>query len=223
MSADAGSSRGAALFVPGALLIAPALVPRGQTFVRPFLVVFVVFGAAAAIEWPRWEPMADAGPILMLLAVGGAYLCVPDTEHAALVLGVAIPLACTGWPGRFLSLGAGGAAACVGLLAWVAGTDGSSRPGAVVGAAACLGVLAFVPLLARSGFPLAGSGGSGLRPMAVVVAVQVLVVAACSRLAGLETSAALSVVVAVVALVVGFGAVRMLALPRPRTTRGTVG
>jgi hypothetical protein len=216
-----------ALFVPGALLLAPAFVPHDEAFVRPFLIVFVVLAAAAAVEWPRWERVADAGPVLLLLAVGGAYACVPDTEHAALVLGVAIPLACTGWPARFLTLGAGGAAASVGLLAWVAGTDGVARPGAVVGAVACLGVIAFVPLLVRSGLPLGARGTApddpGVRPIVAVVGVQLVVVAACSRLAGLEASAVVSTVIAVFALTVGFFALRVLSVPRPRATPGAHG
>ena len=213
-----------ALFVPGALLLAPAFVPHGEAFVRPFLIVFVVLAAAAAVEWPRWERVADAGPVLMLLAVGGAYACVPDTEHAALVLGVAIPLACTGWPARFLTLGAGGAAAFVGLLAWVAGTDGVARPGAVVGAVACLGVIAFVPLLARSGLPLGGRGTCRMTR-------------GCARSSwwsgcnwwswprargsrGWRRRRWRARSIAALALTAGFFALRALSVPRPRATPG---
>jgi len=171
-----------ALFVPGALLVAETFVSGAAAFVRPFLIAFVVLGAAAAARWPRWRAAADAGPLLVMLTVAGAYVCVPDTEHAVLVLGVAIALVWTGWPLRFLTLGAAGASAYVGLLAWVIGTDAVGRGGAVVGAAACLGVLAFVPLLERSRTARATLSGSGTTSVLVIVAVQFVLVLVRQRI-----------------------------------------
>lgn len=211
----------AALFVPGAVLVAQTLTPGDRSWVPPFLVVFMAVGGAAAADWSRWAPVADAGPLLALLAVAGVYACVPDTEHAALVLGVAIPIACTGWPMRFMTVGSGGAAAIVGLVAWLAGTDGTPRSGAVVGACACVGVLMFVPLLDRSGVVLSGRNRlQGTRAVLAIVGCQALVVAACSRVAGLVDSIVWSALIAAVALGVTLVLVRACFLLRPAATPG---
>lgn len=206
------------LALPGAMLIAATRDVGAPAFTRPFLIIFVVVGAAAASEWNRWKPVTDAGPLLLLLSAAGVYVCVPDTEHAAVALVVAIPLAFLGWPGRYASVGAGGAAAFVGVLAWLAGTDGYGRPSAVVGAAACVGVFAFVPVLARLGVPLEGSGRmrSGLRPIIAIVVVQAALVAVSSRVAGLASSALAAASIATLGYAGALVAVGLLFMSRGR-------
>ena len=134
--------------IPGAVLIAST---TASGTVRAVVFTAVLLGGAAVVEWPRWHPASPAGPALLAITALGVYGCVPDTERAVVVLGVAATIGCTGWPVRVTAVGSAGAAAFVGLVAWLAGTDGIARTGSVVGASACVGVLAFVPVLRWSG------------------------------------------------------------------------
>ena len=62
-------------------------------------------------------------------AAAGVYFTVPDTEHALVLIGAALPLALSSWPVPLARLGSGGAYAATGLLAWTAATDGVARAG----------------------------------------------------------------------------------------------
>ncbi len=168
------------------------------------LFLFVVVAGAAATDFARWSAAQEAGPALLAISLVGVYAVVPDTEHAAVALGVAAPMALTGWPVRATALGPGGAVASVALVAYLAGTDGVRRPGAVVGAAACVGVLVFVPVLSRCGVDLAQRHLGTLIPVGFpLLVVQVVVVSLCSRWAGRQESAFASGVISAVVLAGG--------------------
>jgi hypothetical protein len=207
------------LLLPGTLFIVSSTPAGGE--VRSFLFAFVLLGAAAAVEWPHWSAAACAGPAMLAVTVAGVYACTPETGHAIVVLGVGLPIGLTGWPVRTTVVGSGGAAAFVGLVAWVAGTDGVARSGAIVGGSACVGVLVLVPVLrwvsARS------------REMRVrrsvsvpltVLAVHSVVVLVCSRIAGLRTSAVAASAIVLVAAVGGVALLLgLVAGSVPRTVR----
>jgi hypothetical protein len=201
------------LLMPGALMLLPSLPFQEGASLVWLLFLFVVVAGAAAVDFGRWSAVQEVGPVLLAISLAGVYAVVPDTEHAAVALGVAAPMALTGWPVRAATLGPGGAAASVALIAYLAGTDGFRRPGAVVGAAACVGVLGFVPVLSRCGINLAQRRVGTIIPVGVpLLAVQAVVVALCSRWAGRQESAFASGVIS--AAVLAGGAVLLVLLYR---------
>ncbi|MFO7280056.1 MAG: hypothetical protein C0P77_006580 [Thermoanaerobacterales bacterium] len=181
--------------VPGALVLAAAL-PTDPGWVRPVVVATTVVGGAAAADLDRAagrgasragagvQPAPGVGPVLVAVTVAGVYLTVPDTEMATVLLGAALPAAALGWPFAWGRLGGGGALATVAVVAWTVALDGRGRLGSVVGGVACLGLLALEPVLRRLG---ALRPARGVRDALVLVAVHAVLVAWCSRVAGLRT------------------------------------
>lgn len=108
----------------------------------------------------------------MLLAVAGLFFCVPDTEEALLLAGVAAPFALAipfAPPVRPV-----GAAAFAVAFAWVAATGGRARPGSSIAALACLGVLVVAPIVARRGTNLGVRELLGVQLLTVFVAARVI-------------------------------------------------
>jgi hypothetical protein len=154
--------------------------------------------------------LAGLPTALIPVTVFGVWATTPETQHAVVLAGAAIPIALLGWPRPLASLGGAGAALTVGLVAWVGAVDGFARPGAIVGAFGCLGVLALEPLVRKAGI--------AVRDPWVLAAVHVGLVAVCSRVAGLSTSAVSALFFSVLAY---FGAVVVLARVADRTRSGS--
>ena len=124
---------GGLLAVPGALVIG-RVVPATPAWSETLAVVTIVAGGACVASFDCRHGRRGLSPPLFALAVVGLYFTVPDTEHALVLLGAALPLAVSSWPWPLARLGSGGAYAAVGLLAWTAATDGIGRLGAIIGA-----------------------------------------------------------------------------------------
>lgn len=176
--------------------------------------VLVAVAAALVAETDRRHATSGLGPLFLAAAAAGVYLCVPDTEHAQILVGAAIPVAAAAWPVPLTALGRPGAYASVGVLAWVVAVDGHARPGSVVGGLAALGLLLIEPV-AR----LARGGRTALdrhwpRHPAVVAAglFQLVVVLWCARVAGFEQATGPAVALAGVAFA---AAAAMLAVAAP--------
>jgi hypothetical protein len=189
--------------VPGAAVLASAASLENDVgWVPPVVFVAVVVGGTLATDFDRVNARAGLGPVLMAVSVLAMYTAVPDTEEAAAVAGASLPLALSGAPIPVASLGAAGAPASVGLLVWVAAVGGRARPGSVVGAAACLGVLLVEPIVRRvraNRRPTSPSRPVSVRAVLLVV-LDLGLVAVTSRVAGLETSGAVSLSISLVAL-----------------------
>lgn len=225
----------AVMALPGAWLITGATDLDGTW--PPLLLGAVIAGSSGLVGASdnAYRQMA-LGPVLMLVSLAGVYAAVPDTERAVIVLGAAVPLAVLGWPLRLAALGRAGASATVGLLAWVAVTDGSARPGSVVGAIACLGVLLVAPV-ARTLLgdeppdPSADEAAvvdkepAGWRAAMPAILAHLALVAVAARVAGLRTDALESATIAGFALVATAYAAaqwpRWLALTGTGSTAGT--
>jgi hypothetical protein len=158
-----------------------------------------------------------AAPVLLAVTVFGVWVTVPETQHVVVLMGAALPVAAVAFL-RPTSLGIPGAFAAVAVLAWVIEVDGQARDGAVVGSIACLGLLLFEPVLRRAVLPhvgpAPGRGSSLPRPGAGpgwrTFAVHVVLVAWCSRVAGMQDGAAVAwVLVAVGYAVAGVVVARM--------------
>jgi hypothetical protein len=189
--------------VPGAMLLARAADAAAATeppdWALGGLVVATVAGGLGA------EVDAATGrrglPLVMVAVTAfGVYVTTPDTEHTVIVLGAALPLVLLAWPRPLATLATGGSLLAAGTVSWAVVVDGIGRPGAMVGGLACLGMLVVEPL-ARWGWRAAGGiAPSGELPrLALVLGLHVALVAACSRVAGLRTSATEALVLAAVA------------------------
>lgn len=186
-----------ALVAPGAALVGATLPSGIPRFVG---VTTILVGGAAIAEFGRWAEVRPAGPAMLTITVVGVYLSTPDTEHAVVALGVALAIGCAGWPLRVAAVSGGGGAAFVGLVAWLACTDGLARPGSIVGACACVGAFALAPIAGRR-WPRSSVQPKVLAglPIALTVALgHGLVVLLCSRVAAPSGPAVAAVVVALV-------------------------
>jgi hypothetical protein len=130
----------AAIAVPFALLLA-ADVDRSPTWTRVLVVGVASAGAIAAARTDELWRQPAVTPLLLTITAGAIYVAVPDTEEAAVVLGVALPVALLGWPVRLVSLGRAGAGAAIALVAWTAATGGRADPASVVGGLASVALL----------------------------------------------------------------------------------
>jgi hypothetical protein len=175
--------------VPGALLVAGA-VDSEVSWVGPFVVIATTAGAALVADFDRTYAPTGLGPVLIPITVFGIWASVPDTEEAIPVVGALLPLALLGWPRVLASLGSAGAPAVVGVLMWTAAVGGRGRLGAVVGGAACLGIMVLEPVLRRIWPERVAFVTRGPSPhrFLIVGGSHLALVAACSRVAGLETS-----------------------------------
>jgi hypothetical protein len=102
-------------------------------------VVATVVGGALVADCDRSWGRRGLTPVLLAVTVLGIYGTTPDTEHARVLAGVALPIALLGWPRPLASLGAAGSSVATALVSWTAVVDGLGRPGAVAGAIAGLG------------------------------------------------------------------------------------
>ena len=187
---------GTAVFVTGTDLDRPG-------WAVPMIIGVTLVGGALTASFDRVLAPRGMAPLLLAVTALGIYLTPPDTEHSAALLGVALPVALLAFPWPLATLGVGGSFASAALLAWVVAIDGVGRDGAIVGAVACLGVLAVEPVVrmaARSrGRRAVPPAPVPLRYSARVVVVHVVLVAVCSRIGGLRSSAVEAFVVCAVA------------------------
>jgi len=147
----AWSSRAGAGFVTaGIAVLAGAVIlvsayPDGIPTWIAVVVLFAMLPAVPVVELRarKWNRLA---PLVLLLAVVGAYLCVPDTEFVRPLLAAAVVTAFLApLPERAASqLGSGVVAA---LLLWTVGIESIGRSGALVGAIGCVFALALFPAL----------------------------------------------------------------------------
>ncbi len=189
---------GVVLAVPGALVIGGA-VPEKPSWSQSLVVITIVGAGACVASFDARHRERGLGPPLFALAAAGVYFTVPDTEHALLLIGAALPLALSSWPVPLARLGSGGAYAATGLLAWTAATDGIARPASIVGGMASLGLLVAEPVgraIGRSGVrPGARPSPIDALPNTWVAALWVGVAQCCivvvtSRVAGLRDALA---------------------------------
>jgi hypothetical protein len=127
------------------------------------------------------------------------------------VFGAMVPIGLLAVPWPVAWLGPGGASAMLALLAALTVDGGAVRPGAVVGGLLAPGLWALLVVLQK---PPDAAVDRPWPPLAWrLVALQILVTLGVTRVAGLQQSAWLALVIAVAVLAAGFVAAR-LALAR---------
>jgi hypothetical protein len=197
--------------LPGGFLLAGANVGLGHVWVPVVMVLATAIVGGTAADLDRRAARYGLGPLLFLVAVGGIYFTVPDTEIMRAIVGVALPLVLLAWPYAAASLGAGGAYAAVGLLLWIAPIEGLGRPGAIVGVVGAFALLvgepigrALVPRIEQRvrlhRYPIG-------HPRGLVVGSQVVLTFYATRVAGMVQTAlaALLLMIPAVAAAVAFG------------------
>jgi hypothetical protein len=214
--------------VPGAVFLARSTDLHDPSWAVAVMLVVTVVGGTLVADFDRSFATTGLPPVLLAVTVLGVYVTTPDTDHAVILLGVALPIAGLGWPRPIASLGAAGSSLVTGLVSWVVVTDGAARPGAIVGALACLGLLVLEPAsrwTSRARAAVESSLPVGSVPL--LLALHVGVVAVCSRVAGLRTPATQALVISAVtyalvaAVLVGVG--RRSTAPRPSGDNGQDG
>lgn len=165
----------------------------------PAVTVTAVAAAVAFYVLLRQVPPWSVG-IVFALWVLGVWGTVPDTERAAVTMGVTAAMLPALWPGLRVRVGWEGAVVAVAALGFVAITDGAARPASVMGA------------LGMAGMPIAAAGASrwlprdrGLSPW-WLVAAQVMHVIVSGRVASriIQPEGAVTIII-LSALVTGGG------------------
>lgn len=210
------------------------------------LAVIVVGGALTADADGRLRP-TGLGPAMLAVSAFGVYFTTPDTEHAMVLVGVAVAVALAGVPLPLGSLGPAGATPAVAVLAWTVAVDGTFRAGSIVGGLACLGMFVVEPVVHRA-LAVAGRAPGAhadrgahaagpddrLAPLwrrppprvahaLTVAALHVVLVVVCSRVAGLRESSTAALAIALPAHALAAAVLAAVALrdQRERTAERT--
>ncbi len=133
------------------------------------------------------------GAFAVAITIGGIWATVPDTERAAVLIGVTAALAWAWWPAVWASPRFAGSLVVGLLLAWVALRGGVGRETGLIGAVGSIAMLGW------TAFALPDA------PPGLILAGHVALVAVWSRWAGLSTSS-------VTALLIGTSASLAVAL-----------
>lgn len=212
---------GVAASAPGAWLLAERTDVPGPEWVRSLVLVAAVVVGPLAADFDCRHVRLGVGPVLLLITAGGVYATVPDTEQVLVLLGVAVPIAFLGFPVPIAALGRAGAHAAVGVVLWASALGAVGRPAAMIGVVGTFGLFVAAPIgRCLPGRPLAGVGKHGrIVSLAILAAVQVVLVLYAARAAGPESENGRALVTLVPALFVGLAAGWLLA-PLASSTEG---
>lgn len=105
----------------------------------PVVIAIAVAAAVAFQVLLRQVPAWSVG-IVFALWVLGVWGTVPDTERAAVTMGVTAAMLPALWPGLRVRVGWEGAVVGVAALGFVAITDGAARPASILGALGMVGM-----------------------------------------------------------------------------------
>lgn len=173
--------------------------PRGASTPLWQIAIAVLAALFASYGLRRLRP-DWVGAFALAATVGGIWATVPDTERAAVLVGVTAAVAWAWWPARWASPRVVGSLVIGLLLAWVALRGGAGRETGMIGAVGSISMLGW------TAFALPDS------PPGLVLAGHVVLVGVWSRWAGLSTSSA-------TALAIGISASLAVALVLHLVTR----
>jgi hypothetical protein len=218
--AGIGGLLGAAtsLFVPVRwVLVAPGVVLAVTSFEDSATWMIVAGIAAATTMGPAADEVdrrfrrTGLGVAMLCVTVAGVFVTIPETDTIAPVFGAMVPVGLLAVPWPVAWLGPGGASAMLALLAALTVDGGAVRPGAVVGGLLAAGLLALLVTLPAP--PDAAVDRPWTRLAVQLAGLQILVTLGVTRVAGLQQSAWVALVIAVAVLAAGI-AVARLALAR---------
>ena len=158
--------------------------PRGASTPLWQIAVAVLAALFAAYGIQRLRP-GWVGAFAIAATIGGIWATVPDTERAAVLIGVTAALAWAWWPADWATPRFAGSLLIGLLLAWVALRGGEGRDTGWIGAVGSMATLGW------SAFALPET------PPGLVLAGHIALVAIWSRWAGLSTSSATALAIGV--------------------------
>jgi hypothetical protein len=158
--------------------------PRGASTPLWQIAIAVLAALFAAYGIQRLRP-GWVGAFAVAVTIGGIWGTVPDTERAAVLIGVTAALAWAWWPAEWASPRLAGSLMIGLLLAWVALRGGVGRETGWIGAVGSMAMLGW------SAFALPEA------PPGLILAGHVVLVAVWSRWAGLSTSSATALAIGV--------------------------
>jgi hypothetical protein len=184
---------------PGAVITVVAVASDVDSWIPWFAVVAIMTTAPLLASFDG--RYGGSGVPLPLFAVSalGVYLTVPDTEFAIVLLGTAGIAGFLGWPKPFMSFGASGAYASIGLYVAVASSGAIGRPAALIAAVSCLGLLIVTPVAHRIFDAERSCCLAGVSPV-IVIGGQVVLVLLISRTLGRFSSSWLTALLCAAAL-----------------------
>jgi hypothetical protein len=165
------------------------------SWLPPLTVIAIVIAGVTLSAWSDRLPHNVLGPMVAITAFG-IWVTVPDTEHARVLLGVALPMAFATVSRARARMSTGGAWALAGTVVWIVALGGEARPASIIGGWSALGALAILPLVRPSAKALVRQ-----RPV-LVVGVHTVFVLIVSRVIGLWDSVVMAVI-AVLFIAVG--------------------
>jgi hypothetical protein len=207
-----GFGRTAVALAPGAVALAVAFPAATPGWLRIAAAVAALATGVAVHDFDAAQGATGAPFVLLAISAVAVYFTVPDTELPLVMVGGAVPLAFLSFPQPLRRLGPAGAAAAMGVFAWVVVIGGRARAGAAVAGIAALGLLVMEPIgrrIPKSATALVRRQRRGRpgRSDAWIVVVLVAGVAQlalgifCARIAGRETDTVLAALMAAPALV----------------------
>ena len=221
--ADASLARTAALLVPGGAMLALALPAHLPAWIPWFAGAATAATGALIDDCDRAHSRDGAITLLFLIALGGAYVTLPDTEYLHVVVGAALPLVLVSLPWPIAKFGGAGSAAAAGVYFWVVAQQGYGREGSVVGAAGALGLLLWEPIGRRLTRAVTKGRKRSRGPnregrfwvISIALISQTVIAWYSARVAGLEESAWVAAVILLPAVAVATLAAEEL-FPDPR-------
>lgn len=204
---------GVAAFVALAWAGLLRLVPGTPGWAVPVAILLALAGAWAFRVLLSRAPAWSVG-LTFALWVLGVWGTVPDTERAAVPMGVMAAMLPALWPALKVRVGWYGAPVAIAALGFVIATDGATRTGAMIGALGMIGMAVVAAVWARS-----NRKGQKLSPWWLVAAQTVHVILS-GRLAGqlIDPLGAMAIVV-LSALVTGASLAWGIRLPHAPPSR----
>lgn len=160
---------------------------------------------------------ATLAPMIAVSAIG-VMLCVPETGGLRLLVGPLV-LAAAASARRWTGLWSPWEVIAAGtMLTWIAAVDGRTRWSAIIGAAACVGAVGLIPLAAGWAGPPGRVGRSSRTDRSgsshhSILAIHLIVVLICSRIAGVARSTTFSIGMAATAVLAAMVAAWVLGRP----------
>ena len=198
-----------ALAAPGAWLISQAVAGALPDWVSPSFFFFLTVAGPLLAVFDRDQASPPLGPVFVALAIGGAFLVLPDTEKILVLVPIAAAAALGGWPLQTLRLGAAGSYASLGLLAAVAAWDGRGRVASIIGVMVAFTVpLVWVLVTSATKKTLLATQPTRALTLTLIHLATVLV---ATRVVGLRHSVEVASTLGVVTAVIAVGVLTVLA------------
>lgn len=182
--------------IPGAFFVIRPDVASASSWLPWFAMVAIILSAPLVASFDdRYRETGLSLPFLGIATLG-VFLTVPDTEGAMVLLGVSGIAGFLGWPKPFMTLGASGSYAVVGVYTFVAADGASPRPASIIGAMAALGLLLIVPIVIRlrsTGWAHDLDRIDALFPLITQLLLVLLISRTAGRIVRVEGAAALTI------------------------------